>query len=82
MVDFLLQRKEIYLAALAQGKARTYIENVSFDALETQDYFNPVPALEDRKMCNDSIQLFSKGRFLKHGHFKSENWTRIYGWFC
>ena len=82
MVNALLQSKEIYLAALAQGKTRSYIDNVSFKVLQTQDYFDPSPALTGRKMCNDSIQACGKGRYLKHGHFKSENWTRSYGWFC
>ena len=81
LINFLLQKKDIYLAAIDQGKARTYIEGVSFDTLKTQDYFNPAQALHNRKMCNDSIEICGKGQYLKHGHFKSENWTRSYGWF-
>ena len=82
MISLVLQNKEIYLAALEQGKSRSYIEGVSFNSLQRQDYFNPTLALEDRKMCNDSIQICGKGRYLKHGHFKNKNWTRNYGWFC
>ena len=83
-VKSLFQSKKIYVAGLEQLKIRTYFEGVNFDTVDTEskDYFNPKYALTDRKMCNDSIQICGKGQSLKHGHFKSENWTRSYGWFC
>ena len=82
MVNLVLQNTDTYLAALEQGKARSYIEEVSFNTLKRQDYFNPTRALNERKMCNDSKPICGKGRFLRHGHSKSINWTRSYGWFC
>ncbi|MEO0688337.1 MAG: hypothetical protein AAFY76_25565, partial [Cyanobacteria bacterium J06649_11] len=82
-VNALFQRREIYVAGLEQLKIRTYFEGISFDSVDKkQNYFNPKFALENRKMCNDSIQICGKGQYLKHGHFKSKNWTRSYGWFC